>query len=79
MEQVIREESLPQVRARERVRGRRDDTTRFCAVPTALLLLFIVIPLAALIRRAIIDPAFWPSMTKPMEPSSCLALAEPGC
>jgi hypothetical protein len=77
MEQVIREESLPQVRGCERVRGRRDDTTRFCAVPTALLL-FIVIPLAALIRRAIIDPAFWPSMTKPMEPSSCLALAEPG-
>jgi molybdate transport system permease protein len=66
MEQVIREESLPQVRARERARGRRDDTTRLCAVPIALLLLFIVIPLVALIWRAIIDPAFWPSMTKPV-------------
>ena len=58
MEQVIREESLPQVRARERVRGRRDDTARFCAVPTALLLLFIVIPLVALIWRAIGGPGF---------------------
>ena len=66
MEQVIREESLPQVRAHERVRGRRDDTARLCAVPTALLLLFIVIPLVALMWRAIIDPAFWPSMTKPV-------------
>jgi ABC-type sulfate transport system permease component len=66
MEQVIREESLPQARARERVRGGRDDTARLCAVPTALLVLFIVIPLAALVWRAIIDPAFWPSMAKPM-------------
>jgi molybdate transport system permease protein len=28
--------------------------------------LFIVIPLAALIWRAMADPAFWPSMTKPV-------------
>jgi molybdate transport system permease protein len=66
MEQVIREESLPQVRARERVRCRRGDTARFCAVPTALLVMFIVIPLAALVWRASVDPAFWPSMTKPV-------------
>jgi molybdate transport system permease protein len=66
MEQVIREESLPQVRARERVRCRRGDTARFCAVSTALLVLFIVIPLAAPVWRASVDPAFWPSMTKPV-------------
>ena len=56
MEQVIREESLPQVRARERVRGRRDETARLCAVPSALLVLFIVIPLAALVWRAMRGP-----------------------
>jgi|SRR5882724_12742457 len=66
MEQVIREESLPQVRARECVRGRRDETARLCAVPSALLVLFILIPLAALVWRAMVDPAFWPSMTKPV-------------
>jgi molybdate transport system permease protein len=66
MEQVVHEESLPRMKARERVRSRRDDTGRFCAVPTALLVLFIVIPLAALSWRAIADPAFWPSMTKPV-------------
>ena len=66
MEQVIHEESLPRMKARELAHGRRDDTGRFCAVPTALLALFIVIPLAALIWRAIADPAFWPSMTKPV-------------
>jgi hypothetical protein len=57
MERVIRDESLPQVRARERVRGRRGETARLCAVPTALLL-FIVITLAALVWRAIVDLAF---------------------
>jgi molybdate transport system permease protein len=66
MEQVIREQSLPRAQARERGRGRRDDPARFCAVPTALLVLFIVIPLAALVWRAVADPAFWPSMTKPV-------------
>jgi molybdate transport system permease protein len=66
MEQVIHEESLPRMRARARVRGQRDDTGLFCAVPTTLLVLFIVIPLAALVWRAMMDPAFWPSMTKPV-------------
>jgi molybdate transport system permease protein len=66
MEHVIREESLPQVRTREQGRRRPDDTARLCVVPTALLVLFIVIPLAALIWRAMADPAFWPSMTKPV-------------
>ena len=66
MEQVIHGESLPRMKARERVRGRRDDTGRFCAVQTVLLVLFIAIPLAALIWRAMADPAFWPSMTKPV-------------
>ena len=66
MEQVIHEQPLPGMKARTRVRGRRDETGRFCAVPTALLVLFIMIPLAALIWRAMADPAFWPSMTKPV-------------
>jgi molybdate transport system permease protein len=66
MEQVIREESLPRMKGRERVRGRRDDTGRLCAVPATLLVLFIVLPLAALVWRAVAHPAFWPSMTKPV-------------
>jgi molybdate transport system permease protein len=66
MEQVIHEQSLPRMKARERARGRRDEAGRFCAVPTTLLVLFIMIPLAALIWRAMADPAFWPSMTKPV-------------
>jgi molybdate transport system permease protein len=66
MERVIHELSLPRVKPHERWRRRRDDTARFCAMPTALLILFIVIPLVALIWRAMADPAFWPSMTKPV-------------
>jgi len=66
MEQVIHEPSLPRVKPHGRVHRRRDNTGRFCAVPTALLILFIVIPLMALIWRAMADPAFWPSMTKPV-------------
>jgi molybdate transport system permease protein len=64
MEHTIREQALPQMK--ERVHGQRDETARLCAMPTALLVLFIVIPLGALIWRAIVDPAFWPSMTKPV-------------
>jgi hypothetical protein len=56
MEQVIHEQSLPRVKPHGRGRPRRDDTARFCAVPTALLILFIVIPLVALIWRAMADP-----------------------
>jgi molybdate transport system permease protein len=66
MEQVIHEQSLPRMKARELVCGRRDDTGRLCAVPATLLVLFIVLPLAALIWRAMADPAFWSSLTKPV-------------
>jgi molybdate transport system permease protein len=66
MEQAVGEQSLPRMKAGERRRGRRDDTSRLCAVPSTLLVLFIVIPLVALIWRATADPAFWPSMTKPV-------------
>ena len=64
MEQVMHESSLPRVKLRGRVRRRRDDTARLCAVPTALLILFIMIPIVALLWRAVADPGFWPSMTK---------------
>jgi len=66
MEQVIHERSLTRVKSQRRARTRRDEIGLFCAVPTALLLLFIAIPLMALIWRATADPAFWPSMTKPL-------------
>lgn len=54
------------MKAQGRVRSQRDEAGRFCLVPSALLVLFIVIPLVALIWRAMADPAFWPSMTKPL-------------
>jgi molybdate transport system permease protein len=66
MEQVIHEQALARVKAQGRVRARRDQAGRLCAVPTALLMLFIVIPLVALLWRATADPSFWPSMTKPV-------------
>ena len=39
--------------------SRRVDTALWCAVPTGLLVLFIVIPLVALVWRAVIDPTLW--------------------
>ena len=66
MEHVSHEGSLTQVKSRGRTRTRRDEVGLFCSVPTALLIMFIVIPLVALIWRAAADPAFWPSMTKPV-------------
>ena len=66
MEQVIHEQSLARVKARGRALARRDQTGLLCAVPTALLVLFIIIPLVALLWRATADPSFWPSMTKPV-------------
>jgi molybdate transport system permease protein len=49
-----------------RPRTRQDEVAWFCSVPTALLVMFTVIPLVALMWRAVTDPAFWPSMTKPV-------------
>jgi molybdate transport system permease protein len=66
MEQVIHARSLTPVKPQGRARTRRDEAGLLCAVPAALLILFIVIPLVALIWRATSDPAFWPSMTKPL-------------
>jgi molybdate transport system permease protein len=66
MEQVIHARSLTQVKSQRRARTRRDEAGFLCAVPAALLILFIVIPLVALIWRATADPAFWSSMTKPL-------------
>jgi molybdate transport system permease protein len=55
---------LPPATMMKRHRVRRDDAALLCAVPTALLVMFIVIPLLALVWRAAADPAFWPSLTK---------------
>jgi molybdate transport system permease protein len=66
VEQVLHEGSFKKVKPPGRARARRDEVGLFCSVPTALLMMFIVIPLIALIWRAAADPAFWPSMTKPV-------------
>jgi molybdate transport system permease protein len=64
MQQVIHHKAFPQSIHRPRGWSRRADETLFCAVPTSLLVLFIVIPLAALVWRAVIDPMLWSSLTK---------------
>jgi len=66
VEQVLHEGSSKKVKSLGRARTRRDEVGLFCSLPTALLMMFIVIPLVALIWRAAADPAFWPSMTKPV-------------
>jgi molybdate transport system permease protein len=66
MEQVLREQSPAHIKVQGRGRTPRDETGMWCAVPTALLMLFIVIPLVALVWRATADPTFWLSMSKPV-------------
>jgi molybdate transport system permease protein len=66
MEDVMRHQVGAHAQARRRARVRRDDAVLICAVPTSLVILFIVVPLVALIWRATADPAFWPSLTKPL-------------
>jgi len=65
-EHVLHEGALKTVNSRGRARARRDAVSLFCSVPAALLIMFIVIPLVALTWRGVTDPAFWPSMTKPV-------------
>jgi molybdate transport system permease protein len=64
MERVIQARSLTRVKSQRRLQMQRDRTGLFCVVPAALLLLFITVPLLALIWRATADPAFWPSLSK---------------
>jgi molybdate transport system permease protein len=64
MQQVAYHQTFPQSMHRPRARSRRADAALWCAVPTSLLVLFIVIPLVALIWRAVIDPTLWSSLTK---------------
>jgi len=35
-------------------------------VPTGIVVAFLVVPLVALIWRAVIEPTFWPSLTAPL-------------
>jgi len=64
MQQVAHHQAFPQSIHRPCGWGRRADTALWCAVPTSLLVLFIVIPLLALVWRAVIDPTLWSSLTK---------------
>ena len=64
MQQVAQHEAFPQAMRRPRGWSRRTDTALWYAVPTSLLVLFIVLPLVALVWRAAIDPALWSSLTK---------------
>src|ERR1051326_824762 len=64
MQQVAQHQAFPQSMHRPRGWSRRADTALWCAVPTSLLVLFIVIPLVALVWRAVSDPTLWSSLTK---------------
>jgi molybdate transport system permease protein len=64
MQQVVHNQAFPQSIHRLRGWNRRVDSALWCAVPTSLLVLFIVIPLVALVWRAVIDPTLWSNLTK---------------
>jgi molybdate transport system permease protein len=64
MQQVAQHQAFPQSRHGPRGWSRGADTALWCAVPSSLLVLFIVIPLVALVWRAVIDPTLWSSLTK---------------
>jgi molybdate transport system permease protein len=64
MQQVAHHQAFPQSLHRPRGWSRRADSALWCAVPTSLLVLFIVIPLIALVWRAVSDPTLWSSLTK---------------
>ena len=62
---------IPSVYAQATWVGRRADTALWCAVPTSLLVLFIVVPLVALVWRAVIDPTLWSSLTEVLSSMPC--------
>jgi molybdate transport system permease protein len=64
VQQVAHHQAFPQAMHRPRGWSRRADSALWCAIPTSLLVLFIVIPLVALVWRAVIDPTLWSSLTK---------------
>ena len=66
MQQVAQSQAIPQSRPRPREGSRRGDTAFWYAVPTSLFVGFILLPLAALVWRAVLDPTLWSSLTKPM-------------
>ena len=67
MQQVAQSQAIPQVEVPGHVKGSRGgDTALWYAVPTSLFLGFILLPLAALVWRAVLDPTLWASLTKPM-------------
>ena len=54
---VLPQGSLAPSTMMQRTRVWRDEAALSCAVPTALLIMFIVIPLVALVWRATADPS----------------------
>lgn len=63
---VLPQGSLAPSTMMQRTRVWRDEAALSCAVPTVLLVMFIVIPLMALVWRATADPSFWSSMSRPL-------------
>src|SRR5262245_56486345 len=66
MQQVAQPHTVPQGMSGLRRGGRWSDSALWCAVPTSLRMGFIVLPLVALVWRAVRDPTWWASLTKPM-------------
>lgn len=65
-QQVAQSQAIPQAKSRPRGRSRGGNTALWRVVPTSLFIGFIVLPLAALVWRAVLDPTLWASLTKPM-------------
>jgi molybdate transport system permease protein len=66
MGDVTLQPSRPRANPTIGLRARLADAAVLCAVPTSAFVLFIVVPLMALVWRAVTEPAFWPSLTKPV-------------
>jgi molybdate transport system permease protein len=66
MGDVTVQRSWPDAKFRIGKRARLADAAVFCAVPSGAWVLCIVVPLVALVWRAVAEPTFWPSLTKPV-------------
>src|SRR6266511_3533096 len=66
MGDITLQPSRPRAKPTIGLRARLADAAVWCAVPTGAFVLFIVVPLMALVWRAVTEPAFWPSLTKPV-------------
>ena len=66
MQQVAQTQAIPQAMSQPRRRRRGGGIALWCVAPTSLFIGFILLPLAALVWRAVLDPTLLASLTRPM-------------